>query len=230
LATLNPHIWVIIPAYNEADALRGVIEKIRVVNDRFEIAVVDDGSRDGTYASVEQLSVHLLRHPANLGQGAALATGIQYALVNGADIIVNFDADGQMTPDDIPLMTREIAENGFDVVLGSRFLDKTPRHMPAAKKVTLKLATLFTRLTTGLKITDTHNGFRAFSARAARAIRITQNRMAHASEILSEIRRNKLKYTEVAVTIQYTNYSKAKGQSIFNSLNILFELLTGDKK
>jgi glycosyltransferase involved in cell wall biosynthesis len=228
--TLSPYIWVIIPAYNEANTLPGVIEKIRLVNDRFEIAVVDDGSADATCMSVEHLPVHLLRHPTNLGQGAALATGIRYALMNGADILVNFDADGQMTPDDIPLMTRQIVENGFDVVLGSRFLNKPPSCMPLSKKITLKLATLFTRLTTGLNITDTHNGFRVFSAQAARAIRITQNRMAHASEILSEIRRNKLKYTEEAVTIQYTDYSKAKGQSIFNSVNILFELLMGDKK
>jgi len=90
----------------------------------------------------------------------------------------------------------------------------------------LKLATVFTRLTTGLKISDTHNGLRAFKAEALRKFNITQNAMAHASEILSEIARNKLTYREVPVTIRYTEYSKSKGQSVSNAINILFELFS----
>lgn len=229
METFGVQIWAIIPAYNEASTISGVVEKLRQVSSCDHIVIVDDGSTDDTYVAARHLPVHLLRHAVNLGQGAALATGIQYALMNGADIIVSFDADGQMSPEDIPLLTREIAENRADVVLGSRFLGKRPQGMPPVKKLTLRLATCFTRFTTGLKLTDTHNGFRAFSARAARVIRITQNRMAHASEILSEISRNELRYKEVPVTILYTEYSKAKGQSIFNSFNVLFELLTGEK-
>jgi hypothetical protein len=102
--------------------------------------------------------------------------------------------------------------------------------MPVTRRIGLKLGTVLTRLTTGLKITDTHNGIRAFKADAVRNIAITQNRMAHASEILSEIARAKLRYREVPVTIRYTEYSKAKGQSMFNAINILFELFTGGKK
>lgn len=223
------NIWVIIPAYNEEYVISDVIENLRKIQPHYQIVIIDDGSVDNTYQIASKLPVHVLRHPVNLGQGAALATGVQYALMQDASLIIHFDADGQMRPEEIPLFVKEIDENHIDVVLGSRFLGIKSKEMTQIKKFILKCATIFTRLTTGLKITDTHNGFRAFSAKAARSINITQNKMAHASEILSEISKHKLTYKEVPVTIRYTDYSKSKGQSIFNSINILFELLTGEK-
>jgi glycosyltransferase involved in cell wall biosynthesis len=226
----NKNIWIVIAAYNEQDSISSVVKGLLHFDDSLRIVVVDDGSSDETIKAACQFNVTVLRHPVNLGQGAALATGIEYALKNNADIIITFDADGQMDPADIPGMVRQIAENGYDAVLGSRFLGVKAENMPPAKKITLTLATILTRLTTGLKITDTHNGFRAFSSQAAAKIRIKQNRMAHASEILSEIDRNKLKYIEVPVKIRYTDYSKTKGQSVLNSINILFELFMGEKK
>jgi hypothetical protein len=135
-----------------------------------------------------------------------------------------------MSAEDIGAVVNEVLEEGVDVALGSRFLTARPKGMPRTKKIGLKLATMLTRISTGLKITDTHNGLRAFKAKALRKIVITQNRMAHASEILSEIARNRLVYREVPVTIRYTEYSKTKGQSIFNTINILYELFTGGGK
>lgn len=222
-------VWIVIPAYNEANVLEDVLRELLDCNSAYNVVVVDDGSTDQTAIVAGKLPVHTLIHPINLGQGAALATGIEYALKQGAQIVVTFDADGQMSPQDIETLISEI-ETGVDVALGSRFLTALPTAMPKTKKITLKLATIFTRLTTGLKITDAHNGLRAFRAQALRKIVITQNQMAHASEILSQIARNKLTYREVPVTIRYTLYSKAKGQSIFNSINILFELFTGGPK
>jgi glycosyltransferase involved in cell wall biosynthesis len=223
-------VWVVIPAYNEAQILGDVLRELLDYNRSYHVIVVDDGSSDGTVTVAGGFPVHVLIHPVNLGQGAALATGIEYALREKAEIIVTFDSDGQMRPQDIGALVNEVLKGGTDVVLGSRFLTSPPEGMPRMKRISLKWATLLTKLATGLKVTDTHNGLRAFKAEALRKFVITQNRMAHASEILSEIARNKLVYRELPVTIRYTQYSKAKGQSIFNSINILFELFTGGTK
>ena len=219
-------IWVIIPAYNEGRVLADVLSELLEYNSTYHLVVIDDGSTDDTAQAARNLPVHLLVHPMNLGQGAALATGIDYALQQEADIIVTFDADGQMRPADIGTLTEALIREDLDVVLGSRFLTGPSGKMPLIKKLVLKLATVFTRLTTGLKISDTHNGLRAFKAEALRKFNITQNAMAHASEILSEIARHKMTYREVPVTIRYTEYSKSKGQSVSNAINILFELFS----
>lgn len=223
-------IWVVIPAYNEQAVLAAVLDELFACNRGFNVVVVDDGSTDATAEIAASAGVHLLRHPVNLGQGAALATGIEYALKAGAEIVVTFDADGQMKPADIEGIVNHLTAGGFDAVLGSRFLSARPENMPAVRKFLLRLAVIFTRVTTGLEITDVHNGFRAFRADAMAKINITQNQMAHASQILSEIARNKLKFCEFPVSIRYTDYSKAKGQSVFNSINIIWELFTGGKK
>ena len=223
-------VWVVIPAYNEAQVLKEVLGELRDYNRLYNIVVVDDGSSDETVSVASGFDVHILRHPVNLGEGAAIATGIEYALLEKADVVVTFDADGQMSAEDIGAVVNEVLEEGVDVALGSRFLTARPKGMPRMKKIGLKLATMLTRISTGLKITDTHNGLKAFKAEALRKIVITQNRMAHASEILSEIARNRLVYREVPVTIRYTEYSKTKGQSIFNTINILYELFTGGGK
>jgi glycosyltransferase involved in cell wall biosynthesis len=223
-------VWVVIPAYNEAQVLKEVLGELRDYNRSYNIVLVDDGSSDETASVASGFDVHILRHPVNLGQGAAIATGIEYALQERADIVVTFDADGQMSAEDIGAVVNEVLKDGVDVALGSRFLTAQPKGMPRMKKIGLKLATMLTRISTGLKITDTHNGLKAFKAEVLRKIVITQNRMAHASEILSEIARNKLTYREVPVTISYTDYSKAKGQSIFNTINILYELFTRGEK
>lgn len=223
-------VWVVIPAYNEAQILEDVIRELLDYNPSYHIVVVDDGSSDSTATVAGRFPVHVLTHPINLGQGAALATGIEYALKEKAEVIVTFDADGQMCPQDVGTLVNEVLKDGVDVILGSRFLTSPPEGMSKMRRIVLKLATALTNLTTGLKVTDTHNGIRAFRQAALRKFEITQNQMAHSSEILSEIARNKLVYREVPVTIRYTRYSKAKGQSIFNSINILYELLTGGKK
>jgi glycosyltransferase involved in cell wall biosynthesis len=226
----NSSVWVVIPAYNEAKVLGEVLGELRRYDPSYNIVVVDDGSSDCTADVAKRAGVHVVIHPVNLGQGAALATGIEYALQKGAGVVVTFDADGQMRPEDIGLLVNQVVDSEIDVALGSRFLTSPPEGMPLTKRIGLKLATVLTRLTTGLNITDTHNGIRAFKAEALRRIAITQNRMAHASEILSEIARNKLRYKEVPVTIRYTKYSRAKGQSILNAINILFELFSGGRK
>jgi glycosyltransferase involved in cell wall biosynthesis len=228
LAIDPPPVFVIIPAYNEGEVLEQVVDEIlarsQVEKYRCEVVIIDDGSSDETAQIVAGLPVHLLRHVVNLGQGAALATGIQYALGQGAQVLVTFDADGQHDPADIRKLVEPVIAGEADVALGSRFLAGA-LGVPRRRRMLLKIAILFTGLTDHIWLSDAHNGLRALSASAARQIRITQNRMAHASEIVSEIARLKLRYVEVPVQVRYTDYSQHKGQRATDALNIMIELL-----
>jgi glycosyltransferase involved in cell wall biosynthesis len=217
--------WIIIPAYNEGIIISQVLNSL--CSYPYRIVIVDDGSTDDTVQQATRYPVAVLQHVVNLGQGAALQTGIEYALqFEDTEYIVTFDADGQHSVEDIERLL-EVLQHNFDVVLGSRFLYKDQVfNLPRFRKFVLKLAVLFTRWTTGLKVSDTHNGIRAFRANAIRSLDIKQNRMAHASEILSFIAKNKLRYCEVQVKILYTDYSLQKGQSIWNSINILWEIIS----
>jgi polyprenyl-phospho-N-acetylgalactosaminyl synthase len=217
-------VWIVVPAFNEQSTIEQVVSGLR----RFcgNIAVVDDCSSDLTSIRARAAGAHVLRHPINLGQGASLQTGIDYALQNGATHIVSFDADLQHRPEDVPLLLRGLTETGADFALGSRFLGKAS-NIDLSRTLLLQAAVLFTRVTTGLKLTDVHNGLRAMTRRGASGLRIRQNRMAHASEILQQIAKSGLPYIEMPVTLEYTSYSKAKGQRLSNSVNIVLELLTG---
>jgi glycosyltransferase involved in cell wall biosynthesis len=218
---LHPKLWVICAAYNEATVIGRVVEELGRAG--HQVVVVDDGSSDGTRHVAAAAGAHVVVHPINLGQGAALQTGIDFALSHGADILVTFDADGQHRVSDIPRLVDALARERADFALGSRFLGQT-YNLPSFRRWVLRAATVFTRLSTGLRLTDSHNGLRALTRRGASAIRLRQNRMAHASEILVEIAQSGLRYVEVPVTIEYTAYSLAKGQRIGDSVTILLDL------
>src|SRR5215470_3120107 len=215
-------IWVVCPAYNESTAIVSVITRLREAG--YDVVVVDDGSADETGQLAAGLATAVVSHPINLGQGAALKTGIDFALEQGADVIVTFDTDGQHRASDIPRLLDALVRNRADFALGSRFLSQ-PRNMPRMRRMVLWAATLFTVATTGLRLTDTHNGLRAFTRRGAAALSLRQNRMAHASELLAEIAHSRLQYVEVPVTIDYTAYSLAKGQRTGDFVMILLDLL-----
>jgi glycosyltransferase involved in cell wall biosynthesis len=219
-------VYVVIPAYNEATSLTAVVPA--VAESGYNVVLVDDGSTDETWAVARSLPVHSLRHPINLGQGAALQTGMTYALRHGAEYVVHFDADGQHPVEAIDAMLAPLARGEADVVLGSRFLERADRaNVPTRKRLLLRAATIVNGFLTGLWLTDAHNGFRTLNRRAAAAIRLREDGFAHASEILREIRAHRLSYAEHPTHICYTAYSMAKGQSMFNSLNILFDLVLG---
>ena len=214
-------LWVVIAAYNEATVIGGVIAGVKQAG--YPVVVVDDGSRDGTGDAAEAAGAIVVRHPINLGQGAALQTGIEFALLAGAEVIVTFDADGQHRVADIAALAAALTQHDADYALGSRFLGDT-LNQPLSRRLTLRLATWFTRLTVGMNITDTHNGLRAMTRRGAQHIRLRQNKMAHASEILDQVAGSGLKYIEVPVTIEYSAYSLAKGQRLSDALIILLDL------
>lgn len=215
-------VLVLIPAYNEGSKISEVISGVKA--NGFDVLVVDDGSSDDTVKISKDSGALVLSHKINRGQGAAIKTGIQYAIINNYELVVFFDADGQMKAEEIKNIIDPILKEEVDIVLGSRFLGEA-KNIPFSKLATLKLALLFTRITTGLKLTDTHNGFQAWKISALNKINLTQDRQAYASELLAEISENKIKYKEIPVTIKYTDYSKSKGQSIFNAFNIIWDLI-----
>ena len=216
--------WIVVPAYNEKQTIQQVVLRLRKVCPN--VVVINDHSTDDTAALAAAAGAQVVTHPINLGQGAALQTGVAFALENGASHIVTFDADLQHRPEDVIALLNAVTKSDADFALGSRFLGSTT-NLDLSRKLLLKAAVLFTRFSTGLKITDTHNGLRALTRRGASKLHIRQNRMAHASEILQQIAKSGLSYVEVPVTIDYTVYSKAKGQRLSNSVSILWELLTG---
>jgi glycosyltransferase involved in cell wall biosynthesis len=218
------NLWVVIPAFNEGTVIGDVVRQLRT--HYRNVAVVDDCSDDNTSAAALSAGAIRLRHPVNLGQGAALQTGITYALAQGADYIVTFDADGQHRVEDIEALLDTQTRTNADVVVGSRFLGGT-ENMPLLRRLVLKLAVVFTRVTSGVKLTDVHNGLRLFTRHAAERIHITQDRMAHASEITEQIHGLGLSVVEAPVTIVYTEYSLRKGQKLSNAINIVADLIVG---
>jgi len=214
--------WVVIPAHNEANTISAVLASVRALVPR--IVVVDDGSHDATSAHALAAGATVLRHPVNIGQGAALETGIRYALEQGAQYIFTLDADGQHDAAALLDLSSTLEATGADVVLGSRTLGRTDG-MPLSRRLVLKLAVAFTRMHTGMKLSDTHNGLRLLTRAAAQRIKITQPRMAYASEILTQIRSLGLRWAEAPVTVHYTEYSLRKGQRNSAAFGILLELL-----
>lgn len=219
----NPSIVVVIPAYNEASVLEETIRQL--LNASYTVVVVDDGSTPSLKERLHPFSIHYLRHRVNLGQGAALQTGFRYAQTLQPKVVISFDADGQHDPADIPALAAPILADEVDIVLGSRFLEKGSDSLPAARRKLLGIARLVNGLLTGLWLSDAHNGLRALGPKALEEINLQENRMAHASEILLEIRKHGWRRKEIGVNIRYTDYSKQKGQSGWDSIRIVFDLL-----
>ena len=143
-----------------------------------------------------------------------------------AEIVIHFDADGQHTATDINKLVEPIINNESDIVFGSRFLNnQSSQNIPFIKKIVLQIARYVNWFYTGILLSDAHNGLRALNKKAISTIVISENKMAHASEILYLTKKNNLRYKEVPVTISYTSYSQKKGQGILNSINILIHLI-----
>lgn len=211
--------WVVVAAFNEARVIRRVVTEVASAG--WSVVVVDDGSRDETASAARISGVHVLKHAINLGQGAALQTGIDYALRRGARAIVTFDADGQHDVADIPSLVAALETH--EVALGSRFLGKEIEGAGRRRKMMLRGATVVSNQLSGLSLTDAHCGLRAFRADVAPQLRLKHDRMAHASELLRRIRDARLRMIEVPVTVRYTEHSMRKGQGGMQAIRILFD-------
>jgi glycosyltransferase involved in cell wall biosynthesis len=223
-SVVNQDVWVVVPAFNEAPIIGRTVRDLRSICPN--VLVVDDGSADATGEEALAAGAVVARHVLNLGQGAALQTGMEYALARGAAYVATFDADGQHHVQDLAQMLQIIRDRNIDIVLGSRFLGET-ENMPFGRRLVLRAAVVLTRLTTGVKLTDAHNGLRIMTAATARRLQIVQDEMAHATELVAQIGRLDLRFEEVPVTITYTRYSLEKGQKLSNSFHILTDLVAG---
>lgn len=215
-------VTVVVPAYNEATTIGTVVTDLRTAFPH--VVVVDDGSSDATADLAEYSGATVLRHAINLGQGAALQTGFDHVLANTrSKWVVTFDADGQHRTTDALKMVHVARESDVDVVLASRFTGAA-WDIPRRRRLILRGAVIFTRWTAGIPVSDAHNGLRVINTSALPKLRITLPGMAHASELLGHIARQRLSFEEVPVTIVYSEYSRAKSQTDLNAINIVFEL------
>ncbi|HEX7302908.1 glycosyltransferase family 2 protein [Lentzea sp.] len=214
-------VWLVVPVYNEAQVIGDVMRN--ALQTFPNIVCVDDGSRDGSADAIRATGAHLVSHPVNLGQGAALQTGVEYAREQpGAAYFVTFDADGQHQVADVLRMLERLRAEPFDIIVGTRFKGDDS-HIPLIKRVVLKTVVAVSPRLRKLKLSDAHNGLRVFNKKVADEMAITLNGMGHASEIVEMIARKDWRVTEEQVEILYTEYSMSKGQSLINGVNILFD-------
>lgn len=219
--------WAVIPAFHEAGRIKKTIETVKPYVSG--IVVVDDGSTDATATEAGETDAVVVRHALNRGQGAALRTGTEAALLQGAEVIIHIDADGQHDPSFIPSLVMPLEGGEADIVFGSRFLGISSGNMPLMRRLLLKAAKTFNTLLMGIprRVTDPQSGMRAMTAEAARRLDFRQDRMAHCSEILRLATRKGYRWKEVPVRIQYTAESLAKGQKSIDAFRIAWQLLLG---
>ncbi len=220
-------VWIVVPAFNEASVVGDVISDLRSVFDH--VVCVDDGSRDDTGDVALRAGAHVVSHPANLGQGAAIQTGVEYARRQpGAQVFATFDADGQHRLKDVVAMIDRLSTADVDMVVGTRFAEPSASRPPLLKRILLRTAAMLSPSSRQLRLTDAHNGLRAFNKKVADGLNITMSGMSHASEFITLAVENRWRVTEEPVEILYTDYSKSKGQPLLNGVNIVFDgLLRG---
>lgn len=226
-ADINTHftpagVWIIVPAFNEAQVIGEVVAELR---SRFpHVVCVDDGSRDSTAEIALRAGAHVVVHPVNLGQGAAIQTGVEYARSQpSATVFATFDADGQHRVADVLTMVDRLSRGDVDVVIGTRFAASTVTHTPPLKRLILRAAAWLSPASRRLGLTDAHNGLRVFNRTVADNLALTMSGMSHASEFVSLIDENGWRVAEEPVEILYTDYSMSKGQPLLNGVNIVFD-------
>lgn len=224
----NGDVWLVVPCFNEGTVIEDVL---REAGKTFpNIVAVDDGSTDDSSLAIHRAGAHLVRHPVNLGQGAAIQTGVEYARSQpGAQYFVTFDADGQHQVKDVMTMVGRLRSEPVDIVVGTRF--GRPRaegdQVPLIKRIVLKTVVLLSPRTRRLGLTDAHNGLRVFNRRVAEDLNLRMNGMSHASEFVELMDARGWRVAEEPVDILYTEYSMSKGQSLLNGINILSDGFVG---
>lgn len=220
--TDNRSIFFIIPCYNEAKVIRNTVTE--VLEKGYSVVIIDDCSKDGSKKQLAGLPVYYLRHRVNMGQGAALQTGIDFAKRKGAKYFVTFDADGQHDCNDIPGMVEFLEKEKADIVFGSRFLPGAKTNVSRTRSFALNMGRYINFLVSGIMLSDSFNGLRLLSGKAVEHIRLTENRMAHPAELMMLTAVKKLKYAEFPVSIHYSEYSKSKGLKNRDGIKILAEI------
>ncbi len=202
-------ILIIVPAYNEEGGIRGVLSRVpkEVLGYKVKTVVVDDGSTDATAAITVREGVPVVSHVVNRGQGDALRTGFAIAQAEGADIVINLDADGQYKPEEIERLVEPIIEDRADFVLGSRFMGFY-EEAGSVRHVGVVFFSKLISLLTGVRVSDCTNGFRAIRVSELHKMNLREDRF-NANEIILEALKNKLRFDQVPVTM----LSRAAGET-----------------
>ena len=216
-------VFILVPLFNEELVLKQVI--VELLNCFKNVIVVNDGSTDNSSDILYGLDVILIEHSQNLGQGAAIRTGFQFIRkYTDAKAVITFDADGQHSVDDAVKFAKSISSSNDMIIFGSRFLGSTSG-MPVFKKVILKLAIFFTRRLTGLKLTDTHNGLKAFNRSTLKYFVFNTDNYAFESELIRIVHKYNLSFSELPSHVRYTEYSINNGQKLSNAFIILEDII-----
>lgn len=216
-------IFIIVPCYNESSMIRKTVGLLLALD--YNVVVVDDGSSEDCRSLLQGMKVYYLRHKINLGQGAALQTGFDFAITHGADYIISFDADGQHEINDICQLVENSKAYNVDVVFGSRFLSGSITNISWTRKFLLTISRYTNLVLSGALLSDTNNGIRLFKKQALSKIRIKENRRTHCSDIINQVISKKISYCECPVTVHYTSYSRKKGIKHVDGIKIFMDML-----
>lgn len=208
----------LIPAYNEEKTIAEVITKTKSHVD--QVVVIDDGSIDATAAKAESTGAILLHHKVNLGKGAALKTGCEYALLQGAKNIVVLDADGQHNPQEIPKFIEALEQH--DIVFSYR---KVPETMPFMMRFGNSFINRALRTIYGVNIQDSQCGYRAFTAVAYPKIRWDAQDYYVETEIILRVGKQKLKHVSIPIETIYAD--KYKGTTVLDGVKIVAKMIGG---
>ena len=218
-----PRITAVIPAYNEELSIGSVV----ISTDKYvdHIIVVDDGSSDNTAEIAAKAGAEVINHIQNMGKGAALKTG--FDAVKDTDIIVTIDSDGQHNPDEIPKLVKPIEDGEADIVNGSRYLNKKDDETPAYRRLGQTILDTATNLNSGLNITDSQSGFRAFAAFTVPAFRFNKTDFSIESEMLMDAASKDYKIKEVQIGVSYDNNNNSihTQNAVSHGLGVLVRIL-----
>jgi len=212
-----------VPAKDEAGRIGGVLHQI-LDNGFNNIIVVNDGSKDKTAEVAKSFNVTVLDHLINLGAGAATQTGIEYALLQGADVIVTIDADHQHMPSDIDLLVNTLQQKQVDIVIGSRFLKKD-NNIPSTRVLYNKIANIVTYIVTGVLVSDSQSGMKAFTSGFAQKSKLNFNGFEFSVEMIRNIKVNNAKVVEIPIKVIYTKDTLSKGQNLLTGIRMLRKIL-----
>ncbi len=210
------NIWAIIPAYNEGKNITRIIKKTKKYAGN--VVVVDDGSNDRTKAAADEAGAIVLRHVTNLGKGAALKTGCDYAARKGAKFMIAIDADAQHNPSDIPRFAEKLEK--YDIVFSYR---KPSRKMPLVLRFGNWFISNVARALYGISLKDTQCGFRAFSREAYKKIRWNASDYSMESEMITRVGKQRLKYVQIPIETIYSD--KYKGTTVIDGVKIVLNML-----
>jgi len=212
---------VILPAYNEELTIGSVVALARKYGD---VLVVDDGSNDRTSEIAQEAGAIVIRHKKNMGKGAALRTGFEYALSKEYDIVVTLDADGQHNPDEIPFLLEPITRDEADLVIGSRYLNGNKKNIPVYRRIGLWVLNKSAKVASNVDV-DSQSGFRAMNRKALEKLDLNSNGYSIETDMIVRASEKGIRLMEVPITVRYDVPNKHKKNPLAHGLGVLASIV-----